>query len=279
MLPISIKFQAFIPNSLGRKLLSYFKNTSRFRLLSNKEEFISKVRQLDSKGYTWLPEPGNSFTNNYFATDDVEMFHHHSEHSTRLAVAIEVKPEKIGNYHFKSEFLKHKFHENWGGIDSQHSGESHQVKVYIKRVPFYTDFPRASDKDIYIGVCSELRTARSEETPLEVFIRNSKKHFFQDGKDDTTSIKLSSGAEYPFTPEWFTPKIDFELNIELYKSHQNDDRVDLNISGWHNDFPAYELIVNERVKYSHNPADYGYTGPNHLNLSKSKNFNVTEWIY
>lgn len=277
MLPINLKFQAFIPNSLGRSLLSYFENTSRFRLLSNREEFIKDIKQFDSKGYTWLPEPGGFLTDNYFATDNVEMFHHHSDHTTRLAIEIEIDPEKIGSYCFKNEFLRHNPHEDWGGESSQHSGQSHQVKAYIKRLPFYTDLPRASDKDVYIGVCSELRTSRSDEDILDVSIRNSKCNSNSYGKNDTTSIKLFSNAEYPFTPEYLTPNIDFELGINFHKSHENN-RVNMAIGGWHNDFPAYELIINDKVKYTHNPSDYGYTGPNYNNLSKSKKFTLYEWL-
>ena len=50
-------------------------------------------------------------TKKFFATDNVEMFHHHSEHNTRLAIHAEINPSKIGNYHFKSEIFKHPSHE------------------------------------------------------------------------------------------------------------------------------------------------------------------------
>jgi hypothetical protein len=276
MLPISIKFQAFIPNSLGKNLLSYFEGTSRFRLLGNKEEFTRKIRLLDSKGYTWLPEPGGFLTNNYFATDNVDMYHHHSEHSTRLKVEAEIDFKKTGNYNFKSELFKHENHgKDWGGINSQHSGKSHQVKAYIKRIPFYTDMPRVSDKDLYIGVCSEMHSDRSEEDPLDISVRSFKKHQFSDGGNDATKIKVSASAGYPFI--FISPNIDFELNIELHKNLSRGS-IDMNINGWHNDFPAYELIVRDRVIYSYNPADYGHTGPNPNNLSKSRNFNKTESI-
>ncbi|MFL0119554.1 hypothetical protein [Tenacibaculum maritimum] len=100
MFPLSIKFQAFIPKSLGKPLLSYFENTNRFKLLDNKEEFIRQLSSFDIEKHTWLPEPGS--LSNYYATDNVKMFHHHSEHSTRLAINAEIDLTKIGNYNSES---------------------------------------------------------------------------------------------------------------------------------------------------------------------------------
>ncbi|MFL0102094.1 hypothetical protein, partial [Tenacibaculum maritimum] len=132
----------------------------------------------DIEKHTWLPEPGS--LSNYYATDNVEMFHHHSEHSTRLAINAEIDLTKIGNYNSESELFKHKRHKKQGDNNTQHSGLSHQVKAYIKRIPFYDDTPRASNKDMYIGVCSELHSDRSDEAPLDISISNSKRHSFSD---------------------------------------------------------------------------------------------------
>lgn len=278
MLPISIKFQAYIPKSLGKPLLDYFKRDSRFSLLSNREEFVRKLRAKDWKGFTWLPEPGGVMTNYYFATDNTDIHDHHSEHTTRLGLHLEIKPEKIGNYSLIDEMLMHRHHENWGGINSQHSGESHRVKAYIKRIPFYDDMPKASNKDIYIGVCDEsIRTLRSKEKPLDVSFFNSKENSFSQGNNDITTIRLSGSAGYPFTPEFATPNIDFELRIKLHKNLSNKS-INININGWHNDFPAYELIIGHRVIYKHNPSRFGHTGPNPFNLSQKRDFSATEWI-
>lgn len=275
MFPLSVKFQAFIPKSLGKPLLSYFENTIRFRLLDNKEEFIRKLRGFNIQKHTWLPEPGS--LSNYYATDDVEMFNHHSEHTTRLAINAEIDLTKIGNYSFGSEIFKHPNHtKGFGENNNQHSGLSHQVKAYIKRIPFYDDMPRASDKDVYVGVCRELHSDRSDEKPLDISISNSKRHSFSNGENDTTTIKVSASAGYPFA-EPFSPNIDFELEIELFKNLSNKS-IDVQIKGWHNDFPAYELIIDDNVVYTHNPSDYGYTGPGFGNLTKSRDFYKTHTI-
>ncbi|MCD8440949.1 hypothetical protein G1K97_10370 [Tenacibaculum finnmarkense] len=275
MFPLSIKFQAFIPKSLGKPLLSYFENTTRFRLLDNKEEFIRQLSSFNIQRHTWLPEPGS--LSNYYATDNVEMFNHHNEHTTRLAINAEIDLTKIGSYNFESEIFKHKRHKKQGGNNDQHSGLSHQVKAYIKRIPFYDDMPRASNKDMYIGVCSELHSDRSDEDALDISISNSKKHSFSDGGNDTTTIKVSASAGYPFA-EPFSPNIDFELEIELFKNLSSKS-IDVQVKGWHNDFPAYELIIDDRAVYTHNPSDYGYTGPGFGNLTKSRDFQRTHTIY
>ncbi|CAA0149633.1 hypothetical protein ACE1MK_15320 [Tenacibaculum maritimum] len=278
MLPITIQFQAYIPKSLGKPLLDYFQRDSRFNFLSNKEEFVRKLRVKDWKGFTWLPEPGGFATNYYFATDNIDFHNHHSAHSTRLGLHAEIKPGKIGNYSLIDRVFNHAEHgRGWGGINSQHSGLSHRVHAYIKRIPFYDDMPRASDKDIYIGVCDEvMRTRRSEEAPLNISISNSKRNSFQSGDNNITTIKVSGSANYPFL-KYVAPNIDFELNIELYKN-LNGKSININISGKHNNFPAYELIIGHRVAYSYNPANYGYSGPGMINLNTNRNFDVTERI-
>ncbi|CAA0164114.1 hypothetical protein NACSLCCMFF_140002 [Tenacibaculum maritimum] len=276
MFPLSIKFQAFIPKSLGKPLLSYFENTNRFKLLDNKEEFVRQLSSFDIEKHTWLPEPGS--LSNYYATDNVEMYNHHSEHSTRLAINAEIDLTKIGNYSFKNEIFKHFSHLDgtMGNNNDQHSGKSHQVKAYIKRIPFYDDTPRASNKDMYIGVCSKVHSDRSDEAPLDISISNSKRHSFSDKGNDTTKIKVSASAGYPFA-EPFSPNIDFELGIELFKNLSNKS-INIEVKGWHNDFPAYELIIADRVVYTHNPSDYGYTGPGFGNLTKSRDFYKTNTI-
>ena len=48
--------------------------------------------------------------------------------------------------------------------------------------------------------------------------------------------------------------------------------MEITINGEHNDFPAYELLVDNKSIYSYNPADHGYTGPNPHNLNVKRKF-------
>ena len=281
MLPISIQFQAYIPKSLGKSLLSYFEDQSSFNLLSNKEEFIRKLKAKDFGNVTWLPEPFNSLSDYYFATDDVDFHNHHSEHTSRLSLHAEIKPEKIGNYNLTDINFKHKRHKNMGGFNSQHSGDSHRVHAYIKRVSkghidTGTTFIDSGEFE-YIGICSDsIDSMISLEAPLDVSIFNSKESYFSSENNDVTTIKVKGSANYPFLGI-IAPNIDFELSIVLHKNLDSKS-ITINVSGSHNEFPAYELIINDCVAYKYNPAIIGYTGPSLYNLSVSKYFSARESI-
>lgn len=280
MQSISIKFQAYIPNTLGRPLASYFENSYRLDRLENKREFLRKLRAKDGHGYTWLPEPGNLLTKNFYSTDDAAFHNSHSEHSVRLGFHAEIEPHKIGNLSLVDPIFKHHHHENWTGHNHQHSGLSHQVKAYIKRYPFYDDRP--SNRDVYIGYCDdEVSTLRSYEAPINASINNSLTglFYFPAGarkENNTSMISVKATAGYPFT-EPLSPNIDFGMDIKLVKNVAGSS-VDISVSGWHNHFPAYELLINNKVSFNYDPSIYGYTGPGLINLNRSKNFNASEYL-
>ena len=283
MLQLSIKFQCYIPKSLGKPLLDYFRNDPRINQLVNKDEFIRKLQSKDMHGYTWLPEPGGFLTGKYFATDTGEVHARHSDHTIRLGFDLNVDPKKIGNYKLTDRIFDHKNHgSDWGGHRSQHSGESHQVEAYIKRkatgyVDTGTTFIESGHE--YVGVCSDsISTLRSEETPLKLSLENvlSRTYFHQAGTTvprDTTVFIISASAGYPFA-EPFSPNIDFEVKVKVIREPSGKS-VSVQVDGWHNDFPAYELIIGNKVVYDHNPSDYNYTGPGYGNLTKSRNFKAS----
>ncbi|MFV0305619.1 MAG: hypothetical protein ACK5IC_09095 [Moheibacter sp.] len=285
MIPINIKFQAYIPKSLGKPLISYFENDRRFNpnTLSNYSEFR---RNLYAQGgnKNWLPEPGNTISSCYYSTDDTDFHDHHSTHTIRLGFEANFKPEKIGNY---STFDKYSIFGHSTHIDGsksksghQHSDNSHRVEAYFKKEQFYDDKP--SGYDTYTGICKPQFTKRSEEKSLKISIRNgiSGTYFtFPNSRpqNETTIVDVSASAGYPFTPESITPNVDFELKIELYLD-QSLKKVQISVSGWHNDFPAYELIVDGMVVYNYDPSKKGYTGPTPYNLGiVTTNFSKVSW--
>ncbi|AWL78001.1 hypothetical protein [Capnocytophaga canimorsus] len=106
----NIKFQAYIPKSLGKPLYDYFKDDSELNNLINKEEFISELKNCDVNGFHWIPEPGNFLTDYYCSTDDIDYppirpF----GHSIRLGFELEIDINKIGQYYptYSSDILKH----------------------------------------------------------------------------------------------------------------------------------------------------------------------------
>ena len=274
MFPITIKFQAFIPRSLGKPLRYYFQNHPQFNALVNKEAFVRKIENIGKKDFTWLPEPGNGLTQCYFATDNVEMSHHPSKHSTRLAIHLEIDPCKIGNMSSMDRIFKHKHGSDEVAINLQHSGLSHRVKAYIKKVPKLIDTSGTLIKTVhhYVGICNDIDIGRAKENPLDIKITNSKTSFRQ-MYDDTTTIKIAASAGYPFI-KIISPNIDFKLEIQLYKNlgSVGCGSIDISVGGEHNMFPAYELLIGDRIAYTHNPSDYGYTGPSYGGLWKSKSF-------
>ena len=287
MPPLTIKFQCFIPNSLGKPIFDYFKNQKHFNKIKNRAEFTKKLKALDSNGYTWLPEPGGSITDNYFATDNIDLHDESLIHDTRLGFHMQIEPEKIGDFSYMDNVFEHAKHGNgWGGVNSQHSGESHQVKAYIKREPVsYIDTGTAfmeSGDYIYTGICKDkIAAKRSKEEPLTMNFENKLlgTYYHQAGAiipKDSTVFKISASAGYPFA-EPLSPNIDFELEIQLTKNLTSRN-ITINISGWHNDFPAYELIIGNEIVYNHNPVKFGYTGPTPRNLTKSREFNFSKWI-
>lgn len=69
-----------------------------------------------------------------------------------------------------------------------------------------------------------------------------------------------AGGGYPFA--FIAPKIDYSFTICL--TRRSDGSVKLDASGGHNEFPAYELIVNGEVLYKDYPTS---EGPGLLNLA------------
>ncbi len=272
---ILINFTAYIPKSLGKPLLSYFKNNPVFKpeLMPNYYEFKSKLEAIDREGYYWLPEPGNFVTSNYFATDKVD-FHklHTDEHTGRLSVALSIDSDKIGRYAVfeTSSIFKHQQH-NDSNNSNQHSDESHKVQAYIKTNLRHDEFYARDSLSIvdtkFEGICSPMFSKRSKERPLKTRLENkvSGLYFTMPGKsvnNDTTVLEVSASAGYPFL-ETFSPNIDFSLQVALYLNRKT---VEITIDGEHNDFPAYELLIENQSIYNYNPSDYGYTGPTPYNL-------------
>jgi hypothetical protein len=273
MLPINIKFQAYIPKSLGKSLLSYFQNDRRFNsnYMENYYEFKRKIEEEDSKGYRWIPEPGNFATGYFFATDNIDFHDHHSEHSKRLSIDATIDPAKIGKYSLfdKGLIFNHESHKK-SVKGHQHSDDSHRVEAFIAE-PGLIDagmmmLPSTRLKST--GICKASPGEKSDELPLHVAISNALTGTYIHASDkspekDTTIIKVAASAGYPYL-KYVAQNIDFNLRIDLYRNFDKSIRILVN--GEHNDFPAYELLVDNQVLYSYDPLKHGYSGPTPYNL-------------
>lgn len=288
MFPLKITFQAYIPKSLGKPLLSYFQNHPNFNSkdMVNYDEFKRNLQSKDVLGGgTWIPEPLiGSVRDTFFATDNVDFHDNHSEHGKRLSIEASIDLAKIGRFGVFDTIFQHETHGDGtkNKFYHQHSDESHQVQASIQKIPSFVDTGTTfiETEVVYKGVFKE-EPRRSKEDPLTTSIDNklTGAFFHQAGtrvENNTTIIKVSAYAGYPFI--YRSTHIDFEIEIELIKDIFNK-HITVNIKGFHNDFPAYELLVNDLVTYNYNPADHGYTGPTLYNLGMaSRDFNTTKWI-
>lgn len=287
MKTINIILQAYIPKSLGKPLLSYFSGNPLFnpRILSNYTSFKKELESQDKGGFTWLPEPGNIVSNFFCGTDD-SGFHDkkHGDHNVRLSIPIKIELGKIGRYSSLdiNNIFIHPQHSNlkdklFNG--KQHSGLSHRVKAYIKRISFNMDSPRSSSKDVYMGIFEKSPSIFSEEENLKTEISNTYTGFYFTKKGltpeyDTTVIKAVASAPYPYL-KYVAPNIDMEVTIKIYRNPSSKS-VSLKVEGVHNKFPAYELLIDNEVAYSYFPK--GYSGPTPINLNQNINFSASRYI-
>ena len=272
---ISVKFQAYIPKSLGRPITSYFLNSSRLRRMHNRAEFVRRLRALDNHGYRWLPEPGTGIFGYYTSTDTVDINDHHDYHSTRLETSIVIDPRKLGRYNPSDSFLRHRTHPG-SRSRNHHSSDSHRVRVTVSQDQFY--WPMEPRNDVtYTGRVGNLQSLRSVEEQHDIEVKNKyADHHPPDRRPQvfqTTEFTIGASAGYPFLPAATTPNIDYSLKITA--SLTGAGRVILKIEGTHNRFPAYELIVNDRLEYHYNPASHGQLGPGPINLNSSERFSQT----
>lgn len=244
-----IKFQAYIPKSLGKPLYDYFKNDPDLTFLRDRNDFERRLKSFDGKGYYWIPEPGNSINHYFCSTDDIDYpLIRPFGHSVRLGFELEIDIQKIGEHYPKnpSDVLKHNKFCNGDDLN-QHSGFSHRVQVFFQEVAGY-----------YIGHIKEFQPKKSVEKPLICTVKTMRPYFSTEF--DTAEINVIASAGYPYGIEVLTPNIDFNLYFKIQRTNVGGY---VSCSGWHNDFPAYEMIVDNTRIYQHIPKA---TGPNLLNL-------------
>lgn len=94
-----------------------------------------------------------------------------------------------------------------------------------------------------------------------------KQDTIRDVTPDYSTIEVETSAGYPYL-EPFAPNIDFNFTINMYR-RANDYEVE--IIGSHNEFPCYELFINDVSVYKYRTTS---RGPNPINLNRSFSFTV-----
>ena len=257
---INITFQAYIPKNLGKTL--YELNTDLIdKSLLNYDDFVRKLKSFDTRPYRWIVEPGN-LMNRLFCSTDTEDFHsrHTTLHTSRLGFTLNIDLHKIGKYNSSYDVLKH---NTWcdGKISNQHSAFSHRVKIYKK----YTTLGKA------VGCIEEFEAKQSEEKPLFCSLNNS---ISANARDfNVSEIRILASAGYPYTPNFITPNIDFDIRLKLERVGDN---LNIECFGKHNLFPYYELFTNHKTLYTFSPtAD----GPGIYNLKASTTFHFEKTLF
>lgn len=224
----------------------------------------------------------------YFSVDHVDFHNNHSDHSVRLSAELNLKPEKIGKYSIgdKLSFLGHSVKHDKERNGTQHSDDSHRVVDYIKEVlTGYTNSGTAIMKSgsFYKGIVSEEILAKQAYEELikveSVYNKISGMYYHSpnSGVENETSVfKIKASAPYPFL-KYTAPNIDFSLKVAVF-FNLNSKSVKITVEGSHNEFPAYEWLVNNSVIYNYDPSKKRHTGPTLLNLNQSIDFSSTHYI-
>ena len=285
MLSINIKFQAYIPKSLGTSMLDHFKNHPNF----NRNDMINYdvfKRNLEScsAANNWMKEPGNFITDYFTATDDVDFHSKHNSHTKRMNFEAQIDLLGIGKFTIfdMAKTFKHQYHKDvaWKGNNQQHCDYSQRVEASIIKTPEYLG--NVPIKMKYTGVFNRNKSKRSDEKELVTDFSNSLSgtYFHNPNKmpeNETTTISVSASAHYPYI-KFIAPDIDFEVIIKLYLDI-NSKTIKITIDGTHNNFPAYELLIDDVVAYNYNPSAHGYTGPTPNNLGiQSTDFTIIRSI-
>lgn len=267
-------FQAYIPKSCGKPLLSFFQNDRRFRpdILTNYNEFKSKLEYQDSLGGGWIAEPGvGPILSSFFMTDECGFHNAHQPHAYRLRLGGNVDIRQVGNY---TNAHRSKIFEN---NCKQSSSPSHRCVAFITD-NHYEKF----DPYVYMGIVRKSDEKTSTEEPLDINIHSKALNpsFVPRGSiklntNDTTVIEASASAGYPFIMG--SPNIDISLKMTITRSF-NSDTFQIVFDGEHNLFPAYELLFDNKSIYNYNPSSEGQTGPNPYNLNASKTFKKTLYV-
>lgn len=80
-----------------------------------------------------------------------------------------------------------------------------------------------------------------------------------------SAVQISASAGYPFVPLGLAPSIDFDVKFEV--SQMDDCSIVVTVSGAHDAFPAYEIMVQGEVVYSYLTPGEGGPNPGNLNTT------------
>ena len=186
-------------------------------------------------GVNWGIEPGQAYwdTPYMFATDNRERAG--SRGTSRVVLRGSCDSLDIGQL----EPLK--------PIFSATAGLSHQIRATLGESPFGPEY-----------VAESLKPERAQARKVERLA---------DYSSARSGITAGASAGYPFSS--IAPSIDYGFSGDVCRL--KDGSVLFRFIGDHNEFPAYEIIINGAVIYDYHPKS---SGPGVLNLNSSESFSI-----
>lgn len=270
---LSFAYRAFIPQSVGRSMSEIFRHHPNFNRqdLVNYDQFAAFLRDMDTRGRNigtggnWIaePPPFSTLLHTFAMTNDGEFdAGNGSRRHTTGKVSIE------------------------GRIDLREVGQMSTVRPPIIVPPTVEAYqcqagivPQTSGLDVgypgiqtttgrYVGIFRGMEAMTSIITG-RAHVANSCSglYFNRPGTPvqelfDTTVLTAKAAGSYPFI-KVVAPDIDMQLTVTL---RRRGDQIEINFEGQHDQFPAYELVINNVRKRRWDPVANGQLGPNPINL-------------
>lgn len=289
---LSFAYQAFIPQSVGRSLSEIFRYHPYFNRhdLVNYDNFAAFLRRMDNRGRiagtggNWIAEPApfSTLLHTFAMTNDGE-----------FDAGIGFRSHTTGKVSIE------------GRIDLREVGQMPTLSPPIN-IPQRVDafqcqagiVPQTSDLNVgypgiqtttgkFIGVFRESESKQSIITGYSRVENKSEGPYFSQPNTsvpdmfDTTIITARAAGSYPFI-KLVAPDIDMQLTVKLRRWGE---RIEIHFEGKHDQFPAYELIINDKRRMRWDPVAKGQLGPNPLNLNANylrsqvrTSYTMSEWL-
>jgi len=267
-----VMIQGFIPKSLGKPMRAYFQHNPLFRpdRLINYEEFERFLRSTEALPGTWLPEPMPlTPLGSYYLTNDGEIGNH-KDYKVRLAGTLDLS--KVGRYRATDQPLQ-----------VITSSDTHRCTAAIAPAriirPNGTIDELSKAKAEFAGPQSKTPFVRGHyQSPVNSFRatslrpgnvllgRRPQPRPTNSGPSskapNATSVEAWASGGYPFFAA--SPGINVQLRVSMVRL---GNLMEITVTGEHDRFPAYEVYVNGRLRYSYNPVAHGQHGPSPFNLN------------
>jgi hypothetical protein len=270
---LSFAYRAFIPQSVGRSMSEIFRHHPNFNRqdLVNYDQFAAFLHAMDIRGRSvgtggnWIaePPPFNTLLHTFAMTNDGEFeagsgFRRHTTGKVSIEGVIDLR--EIGHISTFSPPIKvpprvHAYQCQAGIVPQTSSLNVGYPGIQTTTGRYVGVFKNIEAKDSFItGRVSAMNKSSGiyispPGTPAEELY-------------DTTVLSARAAGSYPFI-RLVAPDIDMQLTVTLRRW---GDQIEIRFDGQHDQFPAYELLVDNVRQRRWDPVANGQLGPNPINL-------------